>query len=388
MDTKVSGDGLNLHEIVSEPPFDMLNSKLFLTASMVALIISVLLSVGFPSNNHSGDEGAKVIPIDGGAVGPESFDFNPVDGAGPYTGVSDGRIVKLVVSEGRWADFAVTSPHRESCGGPAMEDKCGRPLGLKFDKSRGVLYIADAYFGLLEVGPNGGLATSLVSKAQGLPLLFTNALDIDYTNGFIYFTDSSQHYTRRDHTLVVLTDDKTGSLLKYNLESKEVTVVLNNLTFPNGVALSKDGNFLLVAETTNCRILRLWLKTPKAGKLEVFTDLPGYPDNIKINQNGEFWVGMYSRKREVLTWIHSHPWMVDILSKLPFAIVEASSYIVGKLKGEGLAAKLGVDGEILKILEDVNGKTWKYASEVMERDGYLWIGSVENPFAVKMKIEE
>ncbi|KAJ0626218.1 putative strictosidine synthase [Helianthus annuus] len=78
-----------------------------------------------------------------------------------------------------------------------MEEKCGRPLGLKFHKSSGILYVADAYFGLLELGPNGGLATSLVSKVQGLPLKFTNGLDIDYTNGFIYFTDSSQRYTRR-----------------------------------------------------------------------------------------------------------------------------------------------------------------------------------------------
>lgn len=187
--------------------------------------------------------------------------------------------------------------------------------------------------------------------------------------------------------LVVLTGDKTGRLLKYNLETKEVTVVLHNLMFPNGVALSKDGNFLLVVETTTCRVLRLWLKTPKAGTLEVFTDLPGYPDNIKITENGEFWVGMYSRKAEALRWIHSIPYAVNILGKLPFFIVRLSSYIVGKLGGEGLAAKLGVDGDILTILEDVNGKTWKYASEVMERDGYLWIGSVENPFAVKMKIQ-
>ncbi|KAJ0809017.1 putative strictosidine synthase transcription factor WD40-like family [Helianthus annuus] len=371
------------------PPLSaMLNSKLFLKASTVLLIIHVLLLVGFPSNNLSGDDAFEVIPINGGAVGPESFDFNPVDGSGPYTGVSDGRIVKFIQSEGRWTDFGFTSPLRESCGGPAMEDKCGRPLGLKFHKSRGVLYVADAYFGLLELGPNGGLATSLVSKVQGLPLKFTNGLDIDYTSGFIYFTDSSQHYTRRDHILVTLTAEQKGSLLKYDLESKEVTVVLHNLTFPNGVALSKDGNFLLVAETTNCRILRFWLKTPKAGTLEVFADLPGYPDNIKINENGDFWVAMYSRKREILSWVHSKPWIVNILSKLPFVIVRVTSYIIAKLESEGLAAKLGVDGEILKILEDVNGKTWKYASEVMERDGYIWIGSVENPFAVKMKIQE
>ncbi|KAK9056439.1 hypothetical protein SSX86_023800 [Deinandra increscens subsp. villosa] len=367
----------------------MFKSKLFLSASTVVLLVSVLLSVGFPSSNHSGgDDDVEVIPINGGAVGPESFDFNPVDGGGPYTGVSDGRIVRWIESERRWNDFAVTSPHRHSCGGPEMEDKCGRPLGLKFHKNTGVLYIADAYFGLLETGPNGGLATSLVSEAQGHPLMFTNSLDIDYTNGLIYFTDSSQLYTRRDHALLVLTGDRTGRVLKYDLESKEVTVILQNLTFPNGIALSKDGNFLLVAETTNCRILRLWLKTPKAGKLEVFTDLPGYPDNIKINTNGEFWVGMYSRKIEALRWIHSNPWIVIVLSKLPIAIVRVSSYIIAKLGGEGLAAKLGVDGDILKILEDVNGKTWRDASEVMERDGCLWIGSVKTPFAVELKIQE
>ncbi|KVI03460.1 protein STRICTOSIDINE SYNTHASE-LIKE 10-like [Cynara cardunculus var. scolymus] len=370
----------------------MLDSKLLLIASMVVLLVSaVLLSVRFPFYSRSTDDlydgDVEVIPIGGGAIGPESFDFNPVDGTGPYTGVSDGRIIKLEASERRWTDFAVTSPERKSCGGPEMEQICGRPLGLKFDKETDNLYIADAYFGLLVVGSNGGLATSMVSKAQGLPLLFTNSLDLDPIDRLIYFTDSSQRYTRRDHMLVVLTNDKTGSLMKYDLESKEVVVLLHNLTFPNGVALSQDGNFLLVAETTNCRILRYWLKTAKAGTLEVFADLPGFPDNIKRNQNGEFWVAMYSRRLKILRWIHSLPWIVNALMKLPIDPVKLSSYIA-KAGGEGLAAKLGVDGEILEILEDVNGKIWKYASEVMERDGSLWIGSVENPFAVKLKVQD
>ncbi|KAL4587432.1 hypothetical protein LXL04_000303 [Taraxacum kok-saghyz] len=364
----------------------MVSSKVFLAASTVVLLISVLLSLRLTTNNHSSNEDVEVIPVDGGAIGPESFDFNPVDGTGPYTGVSDGRIIKWIASEQRWTDFAVTSPNREGCGGPEMEHICGRTLGLKFDEKSGHLFIADAYIGLLSVGQTGGLATSLVSKVQGNPLMFTNSLDFDQTNRFVYFTDSSQRYTRRDHMLVVLTNDKTGSLLKYDIESKEVTVILHNLTFPNGVSLSQDGNFLLVAETTNCRILRFWLKTSKAGTLEVFADLPGYPDNIKRNQNGEFWVAMYSRKNKILSWIFSKPWIVYVLSKvLPIGIIRVSSQIA-KEKGEGLAVKLGVDGEILETLEDVNGKIWKYASEVMERDGYLWIGSVETSFAIDLKV--
>lgn len=76
------------------------------------------------------------------------------------------------------------------------EHICGRPLGLRFDKKTGDLYIADAYFGLLKVGPEGGLATSLATEAEGVPLRFTNDLDLD-DEGNIYFTDSSTKYQRR-----------------------------------------------------------------------------------------------------------------------------------------------------------------------------------------------
>lgn len=76
------------------------------------------------------------------------------------------------------------------------EHICGRPLGLRFDKRTGDLYIADAYFGLMKVGPQGGLATLLTNEAEGVPLRFTNDLDVD-DEGNIYFTDSSTKFQRR-----------------------------------------------------------------------------------------------------------------------------------------------------------------------------------------------
>lgn len=76
------------------------------------------------------------------------------------------------------------------------EHICGRPLGLRFDKKSGDLYIADAYLGLMKVGPEGGLATSLTTEAEGVLFGFTNDLDID-EEGNVYFTDSSTQYQRR-----------------------------------------------------------------------------------------------------------------------------------------------------------------------------------------------
>lgn len=83
------------------------------------------------------------------------------------------------------------------------EHICGRPLGLRFHKKTGELYIADAYLGLMKVGPEGGLATSLTTEAEGVPLRFTNDVDVDI-EGNVYFTESSEIYQRRYGFIVKL----------------------------------------------------------------------------------------------------------------------------------------------------------------------------------------
>ena len=81
-------------------------------------------------------------------------------------------------------------------GNPRNEHICGRPLGLRFNRRTGDLYIADAYLGLMRVGPEGGQATMLVNEVDGVPLRFTNDLDVA-SDGSVYFTDSSSKYQRR-----------------------------------------------------------------------------------------------------------------------------------------------------------------------------------------------
>lgn len=89
---------------------------------------------------------------------------------------------------------------RKECGrafAPEMEHICGRPLGLRFDKKTGDLYIADAYLGLRVVGPSGGVATPVVTEVEGRRLIFTNDMDIDEVEDVIYFTDTSTGFFRR-----------------------------------------------------------------------------------------------------------------------------------------------------------------------------------------------
>lgn len=184
---------------------------------------------------------------------------------------------------------------------------------------------------------------------------------------------------------MIISGDKTGRLMKYDPETKQVTVLLSDLSFPNGVVLSENGDYILVAETTHCRIMRYWLETSNAGNFEVFAQLPGFPDNIHRSPRGGYWVAMHSRRGRILEWVLAYPSMGNALLKLPFNIMKAYSYLA-KWRGSGLAIRLSEQGEILEMLEDRNGNNWGSVSEAKERDGTLWMGSVNMPFAGKYKI--
>ncbi|GAV69304.1 Str_synth domain-containing protein, partial [Cephalotus follicularis] len=143
----------------------------------------------------------------------------------------------------------------------------------------------------------------------------------------------------RNYIGSILSGDKTGRLMKYDFETNQVTVLLNNMSFPNGVALSKDGNYILIAETTKCRVLKYWLKTPKAGTLEVFAQLQGFVDNIKTSPREGFWVGMHSKREKIVEWLISHPWIGNALLRLPINLMKAHASLA-KYRGSGLAVNL------------------------------------------------
>ncbi|KAK8329566.1 hypothetical protein V6Z12_A11G330000 [Gossypium hirsutum] len=260
-------------------------------------------------------------------TGPESIAFD-CKGEGPYVGISDGRILKWKPKFG-WQEFAIPSPFRERklCDGTRdsnVEPICGRPLGLKFDSRTCHLYIADAYFGLLVVGPNGGTAIRLaISAANGAPFKFTNGLDIDTSTGMVYFTDSSTLFQRRDADFLISSGDRTGRLLKYNPYNGDVSVLYDGLAFPNGVAFSANNSFLLVNESIKRRIL-------------------------KGTKRANSWVALNSGRLGAL--------------------------------GNGVPDPIGMrfneEAKVLEILDGKGAPTFNSISEVEEYGGKLYIGSV------------
>ncbi|KAL0408669.1 UNVERIFIED_CONTAM: protein STRICTOSIDINE SYNTHASE-LIKE 10 [Sesamum radiatum] len=170
---------------------------------------------------------------------------------------------------------------------------CGRALGMEFYHKTGELYLVDAVYGLMVVGSGGGLATQLASGKDGERFDEADALDIDPNTGEIYIADlGTLLYKTNNLREILLSEERTGRLLKYDPKTKKLTVLLKGLELAAGVAVSKDGSFVLVGEYIACRITRYWLKGPKANTSEIFVELPGNPDNIKKTKSGDFWVAV------------------------------------------------------------------------------------------------
>ncbi|KAL6010065.1 hypothetical protein ACLOJK_000496 [Asimina triloba] len=188
----------------------------------------------------------------------------------------------------------------------------------------------------------------------------------------------------------ILSGDKTGKLMQYKMDTKQATVLVDGLSFPNGVALSEDSSFLLIAETTNSRILRHWLRTSKAGTTEVFAELPGFPDNIRRSEGrGDFWVALHSKRSKILELVMWVSPLVDSWLRLllPSSCVDGLyPLLAGMRPSNGVAVRLSKEGEMLEVLEDRGGKVLRVISEVGERNGSLWIGSVLMPFVGLVKL--
>jgi sugar lactone lactonase YvrE len=133
--------------------------------------IAPAMESSFAKNNFL--KNVEILGLNDG-IGPEDVAID--DNGNMYAGYDDGRIIKYDKTGNRIGVFVETF---------------GRPLGMRFDLD-GNLIIADAVRGLIKVDMQGTL-TVLATESDGIPLKFTDDLDIA-NDGKIYFSDASTRY--------------------------------------------------------------------------------------------------------------------------------------------------------------------------------------------------
>jgi sugar lactone lactonase YvrE len=307
----------------------------------------------------------------GRLVGPESVAMGK-DGL-IYTGVSDGRVLKIDVQKDTISELTRTGTASERCGDPELERSCGRVLGTRFDSAGNLLVAECASNQILSIDPSGRKTVLVDRTPAGKPFIFLDDLDVG-SDGSIYFSEASTRHPRTKYRDEVLENRPNGMLLKYSPATKKVDVLLDRLYFANGVTLTPNEDAVLVVETSRYRVQRFWLKGPKAGSSEIFaSNLPGIPDNIRRGSNDTYWVALGASRSGLIDFLHPRPFAKQVLVRLaPLEIVQ--QYLVPKI---GLVGHLDENGKVIELLWDTSGTGVHQISEANEHAGKLYIGSIE-----------
>ncbi|XP_040382082.1 protein STRICTOSIDINE SYNTHASE-LIKE 4-like isoform X2 [Oryza brachyantha] len=290
-----------------------------------------------------------------------------VDAAGEvFTATRDGWVQRMRAN-GSWEQWGLV-------GGTGL-------LGIA-PSADGAVLVCDADKGLLKLEENGRV-TLLASAVEDSTIRFADAA-IEASDGTVYFSDASTRFNFDNWFLDFLEYRFTGRLLKYDPCTGKASVVLDSLGFANGVALSPDEAFVVVCETMRFRCLRVWLKGDNAGQAEIFVDnLPGNPDNVRLGSDGHFWIALLP--------VRFSPWL-DLIARwsLTRRVIASFPTLLRRTKAMmkgATVAQVSVDGEIMRVLGDSEGKVINLVTSATEFNGDLFLGSLATNFIGKLSLE-
>ena len=282
------------------------------------------------------DPVAWEAPVDRGLVDPfepnkqlqaaTAIDLGEFEGPEDATLGADGAVYATTLS-----GHVIRIRNRSA---EVFADVRGRPLGIETDTD-GSLVIANAYTGLQRVGTDGSVTTLYGGDDADV---FANNLAIA-DDGKIYFTEASRKFGAREYrdtmdatVFDVMEHGGHGRVLRYDPVSGEAEVLLDNLAYANGIAISESDDFLVIVEMNEYRILKHWLTGPNAGETEVLLEnLPGFGDNLKTGHSGRFWLGFAAPRKAIVDRLADKPWLRKVILRLPKFIqpeADVSSHVI------------------------------------------------------------
>jgi sugar lactone lactonase YvrE len=282
----------------------------------------------------------------------------PDEGA-VFTGTDDGSIFRIS-HDGQKIDRVAQTG--------------GRPLGIEIDLD-GRLLVCDSELGVLRIDTSRGAVEQVTDSVAGQKMVFCNNAAIA-TDGTVWFSDSSTKYGLSRWKDDFVQNTRTGRLLKLP-PGGEVEVVLDGLALANGVALSRNEDFVAVAESGGRTIVRRWLTGNRAGMRDLLCqNLPGYPDNIARGSDGLIWVTISSPTEGLVERIHKSP------MPLRKAVTKIPERLQPKPKQTVRVQAYDDDGT---LVHDVDVRAAEHGAEyhmvtgVREHDGRVWMGSLQEP---------
>ncbi len=255
----------------------------------------------------------------------------------------------------------------------------GQPLGMAFDR-RDNLYVCIGGMGLYRITPERKVekATdetnrSLRSVNDDSRLRLADDLDIA-DDGRVFFSEATVRYEMHEWPVDGLEARGNGRIVCYDPNANTTRTVLRGLKFPNGVCVAGDGQSILFAETWGCTVKRYWFAGPKTGKVELVLDnLPGYPDNINLASDGNYWLALVGMRCPALDLAWRMPGFRRRMAKrLPI-----DEWLFPNIN-TGCVIKFNEQGQVLESLWDLGGVNHPMITSMREHRGHLYLGGIQN----------
>ena len=160
------------------------------------------------------------------------------------------------------------------------------------------------------------------------PLAFCNDLDVSSDGQRIYFSEPFAYEGASMGAGAVaeaIALGSNGRLWMHDRSTEVTRLIARNFHFLDGVLIEgpRDSSrelSVLVTETTRFRIQRLFVDGPRTGThVVLWDDLPGMPDGLDRDDEGNIWVGLLTLRSDVTDWLHANPWLKGLLVRLPVA---------------------------------------------------------------------
>ncbi|MEO9323667.1 SMP-30/gluconolactonase/LRE family protein [Nocardioides sp. C4-1] len=298
----------------------------------------------------------EVHPVPGPGAEDVVVGTHGADEGAVFTGTSDGSIFRISHDGGKVDRIAQTQ---------------GRPLGLEIDLD-GRLLVCDARRGLLRVDTASGAVEAVTGEIDGAPMKFCNNAAIA-SDGTVWFSDSSTKFGIDDWKSDFVQNTRTGRLCRLDPDGT-VTVVVDGLAFANGVALSRDEDYVCVAETGARTVVRRWLSGPRTGMRDLLcSDLPGYPDNIARGSDGLIWVTIASPRDPVVERLQSSPMAVRrLVTRIPERLQPQPKKTV-RVQAYDDDGRLVHDVDVDPTRQPT---AYHMVTGVREHEGRVWLGSL------------
>jgi sugar lactone lactonase YvrE len=212
---------------------------------------------------------------------------------------------------------------------------------------------------------------SLVADVDGRAMRFCNNAAVA-SDAAIYFSDTSTVHGIDAWRSEMVEVTRTGRLLRRSAGGA-VEVLLDGLSFANGVALAGDESFVAVAETAARTVVRRWLTGPLAGTRDYLVeDLPGYPDNIARGSDGLIWVTIASPRDPLVERLQRGPmWLRRSATRIPQRLQPQPKRTI-RVQAYDDAGTLVRDVQV----QPGPDAAYHMVTGVREHDGRVWMGSL------------